>query len=147
MRSNAGAWSRVGFTEPEGDRAQIRGPGITGPPGAPAAPPTLALTAEGGDTAQGLEAPGRSQRRPRSALHAEPTDPPQPASRHLARAHRPTHNSLISTIFREPLTAASTSRHRRASQHACVARPPNRPSPDRACASAPFRRRLLRQRA
>lgn len=122
-------------------------PGIPAPPGVPAAPQSLALTAEGGGAAQGLEAPERGLQLLGSALHAEPTDPPQPASRSLARAHQPTHNSLISTIFRESLTAAAASRHHRASQHACVAPPPNRSRPGRACASAPFRRRSLRQHA
>lgn len=118
------------------------------PTGAPAAPPSLGRATEGGVSAQGLGAPVRGSQRPGSAPHTEPTDPPQLASRSPTPAHRPTHNSLISTIFREPPhSCRRRRRHRRASQDACAARPPNGPSPGRAGASAPFRRGPLRQRA
>lgn len=124
---------------------------LPAPTEAPAAPLSQARTTEGGVSAQGLGAPVRGSWRPRGAPHTEPTDHPQLASRTLTLAHRPTHNSLISTIFREPPHSCRhrrrRRRHRRASQHARATRPPNGPSSGRACASAPFRRRPLRQSA
>lgn len=58
-----------------------------------------------------------------------------------------TYNSLISTIFLEPLTAAAatTTAAATASYSACATPPPSRPSCLGACASTPFRRVSARE--
>lgn len=79
---------------------------------------------------------------------------PPPRSRNPARAHRPTHNSLISTIFPEPPhSCRRCRRYRRRRRYRPSRRlrgpaslPPH-PNHCGACASTPFRRDSSRQRA
>lgn len=74
-------------------RATLR-PAFPAPPGAPAAPPTLALTAEGGGAAQGLggsrkEPTATRERPPRRAHRSSPARIPEP------RSSPPTHSQFL----------------------------------------------------